>query len=69
VLVGPLLFVMHINDLMYGLIKKFADDANIVRVVNSEEDSRSLQEDINGLVRWAEQWQMELNPEKFAVMN
>jgi len=38
-------------------------------VVNSEEDNLRLQGDIDRLVRWAEQWQMEFNPEKYEVMN
>ena len=41
----------------------------ITNAVDSEEDCYRLQEDINGLVRWAEKWQMEFNPEKCEVMH
>ena len=67
---GPLLFVIDINDIdenVRGMISKFADDTKIGRVVNSE-GGQSLQEDIDGLVRWAEQWQMVFNSDKCKVM-
>jgi len=31
-------------------------------VVNSEAESLGLEEYINGMVKWAEKWQMEFNP-------
>ena len=54
---------------MGGMIGKFSDDTEIGRVVDSEERSCRLQDDINGLVEWAEKWQMEFNPEKCEVMH
>eukprot|EP00061_Rhincodon_typus_P011606 g36756.t1 len=64
---GPLLFVICINDLeenVAGLIGKFADDTKIGGVVDSEEDCQRIQRDINQL----EAWQMEFNPDKCEVM-
>uniref|UniRef100_UPI00398F511C monoglyceride lipase-like n=1 Tax=Pristiophorus japonicus TaxID=55135 RepID=UPI00398F511C len=47
------------------MIKKFADDTKIGCVVDNEEESHGLLEDIKLLVRWAEQWQMEFNSERY----
>ena len=58
---GPLLFLIYINDLDEGiksLILKFADDTKIFRKIVSDEDSRQLQNDLDLLLQWAEDWQM-----------
>ena len=53
---GPTLFVIFIND-MPNAIKNscvfFADDAKLYRTIQTKEDASSLQEDIDGLVRWS----------------
>ena len=49
---GPLLFVMYINDLDDGVenwISKYADDTKVGGVVENEEDSQSLQRDLGYL--------------------
>mgnify|MGYP003349270433 CR=1 FL=1 len=56
---GPLLFVIYINDLDEGLscnISKFADDTKIGSVINSENDSLSLQKNLNMLSDWSSKW-------------
>jgi hypothetical protein len=50
---GPLLFIIYINDLDVGInssISKFADDTKIGRVINTAEDNIALQEDLDKLV-------------------
>ena len=47
---GPLLFVIYINDLEAGIssdISKFPDDTKIARPVRNIEDTRWLQEDVD----------------------
>ena len=69
---GPLLFVIYINDLddnVQGMVSKFADDTKIGGIVNSEDGVSRLQEDIDELVRWASKWQMEFNPDKCEVIH
>jgi len=69
---GPLLFLIYINDLDEGiksLILKFADDTKIFRKIVSDEDSRQLQNDLDLLLQWAEDWQMTFNIEKCKVMH
>ena len=43
---GPLLFIIYINDLDNGInsdISKFADDSKIGRLIRSESDVKDLQ--------------------------
>jgi len=69
---GPLLFVVFINDIdseIVSKISKFADDTKMGRGVDTEEEADVLRKDIEGLHRWAEKWQMKFNKEKCSVMH
>ena len=69
---GPLLFIIYINDLDNGVssdISKFADDTKIGRPIRSADDSKMLQEDLNKLHAWSEKWQMDFNITKCSVLN
>ena len=53
---GPILFVIFINDMpavVESFCQLFADDANIFRSVGSSEDNRKLQCDLDKLSDWA----------------
>ena len=66
-MLGPLLFIICINDLddtVGSNILKFADDTKSFRKVRSGQDSQVLQEDLDSLVRWSEKWQMLFNQDK-----
>ena len=50
VLVGPILFLIYINDLDNGIknwILKFADDTKIFSAVNNDKDRNQLQNDFS----------------------
>ena len=69
---GPLLFLMFIDDLDEGLtstVLKFADDTKIFETVNDWEDRKRLQRDLDRLVEWSERWQMKFNVSKCKVMH
>ena len=64
---GPILFLIYINDLeneIWSNILKFADDTKMFRRVESQEDRHKLQVDLNKPVKWAEKWQMLFNKDK-----
>ena len=61
---GPILFLVYINDLEEGVtgkILKFADDTKLFRKVKEIGDKHNLQDDIDKLVEWSEKWQMLFN--------
>jgi hypothetical protein len=70
---GPLLFVIFINDLPEiiegeGDIYLFADDAKISKQIRSVEDQVQLQERCNALQSWSEKWLLKLNISKCKVL-
>ena len=64
---GPLLFLVYINDLECGIksqIKFFADDTSLYSVVKDPVVSASeLQHDLDIISEWANQWKMSFNPD------
>ena len=61
---GPILFLVYINDLEEGVtssILKFADDTKLFRKTKEIGDKQKVQDDIDKLVRWSEKWQMLFN--------
>ena len=61
---GPILFLVYINDLEEGVtgsILKFADDTKLFRKTKEIVDKQNLQDDIDKLVKSSEKWQMLFN--------
>jgi len=61
---GPLLFLIYIIDLEFGIdnwILKFADDTKIFTRITDDNDWHSLQDDLSKLTTWSEKWQMLFN--------
>ena len=68
---GPILFVIYINDLLENISSgglMFADDTKIYRQITSREDALKLQSDINKLEDWSNTWQLHFNHEKCHVL-
>lgn len=64
---GPLIFILFINDLCYRLKSQkllYADDLKIYRIVTSMLDCCALQDDVNELNLWCTENGMELNVKK-----
>lgn len=72
---GPLCFSMYMNDLecrvgKNSIVSKFADDTKLnIHPVKSLDDIEEMQEDINHLQSWADDWQMRYNAGKCGVMH
>ena len=68
---GPLLFVIYINDMpdvVNNLTKLFADDTKLISTIKNRLDIELLQEDTNRLVNWAIEWRMLFNEDKCKFM-
>ena len=69
---GPLLFLLYINDLPQNIqsqVRLFADDTAVYLTVNSHEAANTLQADLDTLQEWELTWDMEFNPGKCQVMH
>ena len=66
-ILGPLFFLVYINDLATDLkcnVKLFADDTSPFSVVhNPKECAANLNRDLDLIKRWAQDWRMSSNPE------
>ena len=68
---GPILFIIYINDIDVGLnniISKFADDTKIGNAIITEEDRLKLQEDLDKIAEWSKTWQMPFNINKCQML-
>ena len=66
-ILGPLLFLIYINDLPENLIsnpKLFANDASLFSVIcNKHLSAQNLNEYLNKINHWAFQWKMNFSPD------
>ncbi len=68
---GPLLFVVYINDLPDLLRSQpylFADDTKIFRIIRDNTDQEVLQQDLNKLHEWSSKWLLSFHPQKCKCM-
>ena len=68
---GPLLFVIYINDLPDHVISNlllFADDTKLFKEVDSIKDSITIQNDIDTLEKWSHDWLLRFHPDKCHVL-
>ena len=69
---GPLLFVIFINDMpdvvKENICKLFADDCKLYGIINSDNDQR-LQKDLSNLENWSNVWDLPFNATKCKVMH
>ena len=68
---GPLLFLLHINDLpsvVSSNVRLFADDCLIYRNIKNKEDQIALQKDLNLLGSWGNTWCIRFNAAKCNIM-
>ena len=69
---GPLLFLLHINDLpsvVDSQVRLFADDCLLYRPIRSDVDRVALQRDLDLLEQWSDTWGMRFNAKKCQIMS
>ena len=64
---GPLFFLIYINDLVDNLsseTKLFADDTSLLSVVYDEKvTAEKFKKDVKTLSKWVHQWKIQFNPD------
>ena len=69
---GPLLFLIFINDLpdciSSSSVRLYADDSVVYRHISSPDDSTRLQKDLDALQEWEVKWLMQFNATKCQVL-
>jgi len=69
---GPVLFIIYINDINYQIkskLNKFADDCKVMGEVSNLVDKDIIQHDLDELYNWSVKWQMPFNIEKCSIMH
>ena len=69
---GPILFLIFMNDIdkaVTSKVLKFADDTKLYRVVDNHQDEQRLQDDLDSVCDWADEWKMSFNVEKCKVVH
>ena len=66
-ILGPLLFIMYLNDLDKAItcnFKLYADDVTLYHRIASHQDCSFLQNNLNSFLDWCSRWQMSLQTHK-----
>ena len=69
---GPVLFVVYINDLpdiLESLCQLYADDTKVFSKVDCIERKNQIQRDLDNLVSWADKWQLQFNSDKCHILH
>ena len=70
-ILGPLMFSLHINDTHEGTsssVNLFADDCLVYIHIHNATDSSELQNDLDHMCDWAHKWQISFNQDKCSVL-
>ena len=72
-ILGPILFVLYINDLAENIgnnsaLYLYTDDTKIFRQILTSEDFELLQEDVYDISLWSDKWLRKFHPQKCKYM-
>ena len=68
----PVMFLVYVNYMTEGVnsfMSLFADDAKLLRKIESKEDCKHLQKDLDKIHRWSKLWEMKFNANKCSAGN
>ena len=67
-ILGPLLFLLYINDIVTEIrsnIRLFADDTSLYIIVDNPDSAAEIfNTDLNKILKWAKSWLVKFNPNK-----
>lgn len=69
---GPILFVIYINDMpncVDAAAYIFADDTKVYKEIKKTNDRTSLQSDLDSLQTWSDTWLLKFHPNKCKAMS
>ena len=69
---GPVLFIVFVNDLpdcIESACKLFADDTKVYVGAGNAHYREKLQQDLDALVTWSQRWKLPFNPAKCTVLH
>ena len=69
---GPILFVLYINDLPENIVSNvylYADDTKVFKTITSPNDQHTLQNDLDYLTSWSSKWLLRFHPDKCNLMH
>ena len=55
-------------DALNHICKLFADDSKLIGVIKNSNDTMRLQEDLDKLSNWVNEWRMKFNYDKCKIM-
>ena len=64
---GPIMFLVYINDISSSIVsttKLYADDTSLLHRITDINSKIELQNDLNTIDKWSEQWAVTFNPSK-----
>ena len=70
-ILGPLLFLIYVNDMpdiVATTAKMFADDTKVYNKIKVIENCHELQDDLNNLSAWSYKWLLRFNETKCVVL-
>ena len=71
--IGPILFIIFINDLpsevKYNMCKLFADDCKLYGAVDASNNTSKIQSDLDNLSNWSKYWQLPFNAKKCKTLH
>ena len=62
-------FIPRENNLLYGIMYKFADDSKYMYIIHNLNDTIDFQDDLNSVYHWSQTWNLKYNLSNTALFS
>ena len=62
------MFLVYINDIITSLVRLFADDCVIYKLIKTPQNAEQQQDGLYKIIEWIKTWQMKINVKKCALL-